>query len=108
MSTARMFLYFGMLAFTSSTTFFIAATFSRSILPPTLSIWMMASVVDKKTGIYTGENCHGKEKVRRFYERYPQGKIEEFYSDSYSDTPLAKLAKRAYIVKDEEISDWVF
>ena len=30
---------------------------------------LMASVVDKKTGQYTGENCWGEEKVRRFRER---------------------------------------
>ena len=46
---------------------------------------MMASRVDKKTGKYQGENCHGKEKVRRFYEVYPDGVIENFYSDSEND-----------------------
>ena len=69
---------------------------------------LIASRVDKKTGKYTGENCYGEEKVPRFREIFGDAEIEEFYSDSYSDTPLAKLAKRAYIVKEEEISDWVF
>lgn len=69
---------------------------------------LMASRVDKHTGIYDGINCHGKEKVRRFYEKFPDGKIDEFYSDSYSDTPLAEIAEKAYIVKGETLSEWVF
>ncbi len=68
---------------------------------------VMASVVDKKNGKYTGVNCHGEEKVRRFYEKYENGVIDEFYSDSYSDTPLAKLAvKKSYIVKGERLEKW--
>lgn len=71
--------------------------------------YLMASRVDPKTGKYTGENCHGEEKVNRLYEKYSKDTIiEEFYSDSYSDTPLAKLAKKSYMVKGDNISDWVF
>ena len=66
----------------------------------------MASPVDLSTGIYHGKNCHGKEKVRRFYEVFPEGKIDAFYSDSYSDTPLAEIADKAYIVKGEKLEDW--
>lgn len=69
---------------------------------------LMASRVDKHTGIYSGINCHGEEKVRRFYEKFPNGKIDIFYSDSYSDTPLAEIAGKAYIVKKENLSEWVF
>lgn len=69
---------------------------------------LMASRVDKHTGIYDGINCHGKEKVLRFYDKFPNGKIEEFYSDSYSDTPLAEIANKAYIIKGEKLSKWVF
>ena len=70
--------------------------------------YLMASRVDKNSGIYDGINCHGKEKVRRFYKMFPNGKIEEFYSDSYSDTPLAEIAEKAYIVTGEELTDWKF
>ena len=66
----------------------------------------MASVVDKKTGRYSGINCWGQEKVRRFYERFENGKIDSFYSDSYSDAPLAKISKQAYIVKNDKITAW--
>ena len=68
---------------------------------------IMASRVDIKTGKYSGLNCHGEEKVKRFYERFPEGVIDNFYSDSLSDTPLAKLAtKESYLVKGETLEQW--
>ena len=67
---------------------------------------VMASVVDPKTGKYTGINCHGEEKVRRFKELYPNAEVDEFYSDSLTDAPLANLAKKAYLVKEDKILDW--
>ena len=68
----------------------------------------MASRVDRQTGFYDGINCHGKEKVRRFYEVFPDGKIDEFYSDSYSDSPLAEIADKAFMVNGEKVTKWVF
>ena len=67
---------------------------------------LIASRVDPHTGRYDGVNCHGEEKVRRFREVFGQSSIDKFYSDSYSDTPLALIAQRAYIVKGNELSDW--
>lgn len=69
---------------------------------------LIASKVDSKSGKYNGINCHGEEKVKRFYENFTNGKINEFYSDSYSDTPLAKIADKAFIVKKNKISEWNF
>lgn len=69
---------------------------------------LMATKVDKETGLFDGENCHGKEKVTRFYERYPDAEIDSFYSDMYCDTPLALIAKQAFIVKGEKLSKWKF
>lgn len=72
-----------------------------------LGIASMASRIDPKTGKHMdGINCHGKRKVERFYEVYPEGKIEQFYSDSYSDTPLAELAEEAFLVKKDVIYPW--
>ena len=69
----------------------------------------MASKVDPHSGKYTGENCHGKEKVRRFYEKFGNDTvIDEFYSDSYNDTPLAEIAVQSFMVKDDEIVSWQF
>lgn len=67
---------------------------------------LMASKVDKKTGKYTGENCYGEEKVRRFYEVFPDEKINTFYSDSLSDTPLKEISNKAYIVQKEKLIEW--
>lgn len=69
-------------------------------------IYIMGSPVDKKTGKYSGLNCHGEEKVVRFRAVFPEGHINDFFSDSYSDTPLAKLAERAWMVKDDELTPW--
>lgn len=69
---------------------------------------LIASDVDPHTGMYTGLNCYGKEKKIRFYENFKGVKINEFYSDSYSDEPLAKIAKRAYFVKDNDVCKWNF
>lgn len=68
---------------------------------------LIASRVSPADGKYTGRNCHGKEKVRRFKEIYNE-KIEEFYSDSYSDNPLALISKRPYMVKGNKLTRWDF
>ena len=67
---------------------------------------VMGSPVDKRTGRFLGPNCHGQEKVARFHARFPGAGIEEFYSDSHSDDPLAALAERAYLVKGERLLPW--
>jgi len=64
------------------------------------------SRMDKKTGEIEGKNCHDSEKVRRFYEQYPDSKTENFYSDSLSDTPMAEIAERAWLVSKHKLSPW--
>ncbi len=71
-----------------------------------IGVTVIASCVDKKSGKYTGVNCYYEEKVRRFYEKYPNAIIDNFYSDHYSDEPLANIAKKAYIVKKDDILNW--
>ena len=66
-----------------------------------LGLTMIASRVEPQTGKYEGKNCHGEEKVRRMREVYPDTQIDNFYSDSRNDTPLARLARRAYMVKGD-------
>lgn len=69
--------------------------------------YAMASRVDPKSGKYDGINCHGEEKVRRFYEQFGEStKIDSFYSDSLSDSPLAHIAKTSYIVNGDELIPW--
>ena len=68
--------------------------------------FVIGSPVDKRTGRFLGPNCHGEEKVVRFRAAFPDAEIDEFYSDSRSDTPLARLAKRAWLVKGERLMAW--
>lgn len=67
---------------------------------------LLASPVDIHTGLYSGENCHGREKVRRLRETYGDVQIDEFYSDSHVDDPLAEIAKTAFRVKGDRILPW--
>lgn len=69
---------------------------------------LIASKVSPKNGRYDGINCYYKEKVRRMYELYPSAVVDEFYSDSYSDKPLAELSKKAFIVKGNKLIPWDF
>lgn len=68
---------------------------------------LIASEVDKRTGIFLMENCHDEAKVRYFRKKYPIEIIDNFYSDSVSDYPMAKLAKRAFIVHKDTITEWI-
>ena len=68
-------------------------------------IKLIATEMNKKTGKIKGKNCHGNEKVRRLKKENIY-ECEEFYSDSLSDEPLSKIAKKAYIVKKEKIIPW--
>lgn len=67
---------------------------------------MMGSPVDKHTGMFSGLNCHGEEKVRRFRAVYPDAQIQNFYSDSHSDDPLAHIAECAHLVRGDRLLPW--
>ncbi len=67
---------------------------------------LLASRVDKDTGMYLGENCHGEEKVRRFRKAFGDAEIDAFYSDSLSDAPMANLSKTAYLVDGDLLIPW--
>ena len=68
---------------------------------------LFASNIDKKTGEYTGLNCHGVEKVTLINKKYPESIIETMYSDDkIADKPLLDLANKSYIVKGSEIIDY--
>ncbi len=67
---------------------------------------VIASDVDISNGKFNGENVYGKEKVKRYRDVYNDEKINDFYSDSYSDSPMANYAENAYIVSADEIKAW--
>lgn len=68
--------------------------------------YLMASRVDPKTGIYTGLNCWGEEKVVRLKDQMGITHCDKFFSDSHSDTPLAKIADEAFLIKKGKILPW--
>lgn len=67
---------------------------------------LLASQIDPRTGKALGKNCLGPEKVVRFKEAFGNTPVSEFYSDSLSDTPMAALAERAFLVKKGSIKPW--
>ena len=71
-----------------------------------LGVRLIATEMDSRSGRITGENCHDHEKVRRFYSLHPHGRTEAFYSDSLTDSPMADIADRAYLVKKHRLFRW--
>ena len=71
-----------------------------------LGFVLIGSRFDPNLGKYDGERCWGEGKPPRFYEAFPEGHIDAFYSDSLSDTPMARLADRAYLIKRGRVTDW--
>ena len=68
---------------------------------------LIASRVDKQTGITSGLNCHDVEKVRRLNEIYDDYKVMECYTDSVkSDKAILDLAKKKFIVKGQNIIEY--
>ncbi len=71
-----------------------------------LGVSLIATPMNPYTGKIAGKNCHDEEKKRRFLEQYSEDELEEFYSDSLSDTPMARIASKAFLVKDGEPNSW--
>lgn len=58
---------------------------------------------DVVKGKIIGNNCKGEEKIKRFRELYEDAQVEEAYSDSLTDVPMFKIAKKGYLVKGYEL-----
>ena len=71
-----------------------------------LNVRGIASPVAPDSGRLLGPNCRGAEKVARLDREYPAAPVEEFYSDSLSDAPLAQRARQAFLVKGLTLSPW--
>ena len=71
-----------------------------------LEIRLIASRVDKHTGLFKGENCYGEEKIKRLEMEHPNFRIDNFYSDSEADSPLAHLAVKAWWVSGNSVVPW--
>ena len=72
-----------------------------------LGVRCMATEFDRKHGVFLNNLMYAKEKSRYILDHgFP--KIDNFYSDSLADTPLALCAEKAYLVSDKatKLSDW--
>lgn len=67
---------------------------------------ILASNIDETTGKFYGKNCKGEEKVKRLFEEYSVTHIDNFYSDSVSDKPLADIADKAFLVSYGVVKEW--
>ena len=70
-----------------------------------LGVTLIATDVDPASGRFGGPNCSGSEKVRRFRREYPNASIDEFYTDSKKDLPMASIAGKAYFVRKNTIRE---
>ena len=67
----------------------------------------MATDFGREYGVFLNKMKYAKEKARYIIDQgFPM--IENFYSDSLADTPLALLAERAHLVtnKASTVTDW--
>lgn len=68
---------------------------------------LIASQVVPDTGKFLGKNCYGEEKILRFRKTCgAEAKIDNFYSDSLSDSPMACIAQNAFLCKRGERKKW--
>lgn len=86
---------------TASPEFLVEAVIGRMI-----KVKVIGTLMRKEDGKIIGENCRGAAKRDRFLSEIKENKIDEFYSDSLSDAPMAMLSKRAYLVKHDRIKEW--
>ena len=67
---------------------------------------LFATMVDPKTGIIIGNNCHGREKVEIFRKKYPKAEILSMYTDSINDLPLIEVANEGILVKKNKLYNY--
>ena len=68
-----------------------------------LNINYIATELDMNTLKIIGRSCYGRQKVKAILDSgiFLNNNVEEFYSDSLSDTPLALCAEKAFLVKEK-------
>ncbi len=68
-----------------------------------LGVGLICTQADKSTGKLNGRCCYGKQKIKNLLKEgyFIANQVDNFYSDSVSDTPLALCAEHAYLVKNK-------
>ena len=72
-----------------------------------LGVNFMASEFDREYGVFTNNLMYAREKAKYIID-HDLPVIENFYSDSLADTPIALCAEKAHLVKDKAttVVDW--
>ena len=63
---------------------------------------IIGSRIDLETGKMEFA-CFRQNKITAFKESYPNAVIDEFYTDSLNDMPIAELADKAYLIKKNKV-----
>ena len=71
-----------------------------------LGFALIATTTDPATGKIHGANNNRDAKVARYRAEYGDTPIENFYSDSLKDTPMARLANHAWLVDRGRMTPW--
>lgn len=73
-----------------------------------LGVNYVATEFDPEYGVFLGNLMYGMEKAEYIFDNNLADKIDNFYSDSLSDTPVALCAKKAHLVKHNAsvVVDW--
>ena len=71
-----------------------------------LGFSLIATRMDRKTGEILGKNCHDEEKLTRYLAKYGDAPVDAFYSDSLSDSPMARVAKEAFLIRHGQKFPW--
>ena len=72
-----------------------------------LGVEYMATEYDRELGVFVNNLMYAKEKAKYMIDHgFPV--IDNFYSDSLADTPLALCAEKAYLITDKatKVNDW--
>lgn len=75
-----------------------------SVVCNRLNVQYLCSVSNPKTYLVQGPHCYGEQKVIQYKKHFGDTPPETYYSDSMSDVPMFKFAKRGYLVKGNKIT----
>ena len=64
---------------------------------------LICTCMDKETGEVLSL-CYRETKAELFQKQFPETEIENFYTDSFNDATMMKLAKHTYLVKGNKIT----
>lgn len=68
-----------------------------------LGVTCIGTPLSQYDGKLSGKQCYSAQKVEIYKEKLGDTPLETFYSDSLTDIPMFKLAKKGYFVNGEKV-----